>query len=163
MIGAQQQLLPCLAAGVKGAGNLRAAEGAVGQRSAVFAGKRHALGHALVHDVQADLGQTVHVGIPRAEDAALHRVEEQAVHAIAVVLVVLGGVDAALRGDGVRAARAVLVAETLDVVAQLGQRGRPGAASQAGTHHDDLVLALVGRIDQLHVKPAFFPNLLNRA
>jgi hypothetical protein len=47
---------------------------------------------------------------------------------VAVVRVVLGRVDAALGGDRVRAPRAVLVAEALDPVAQLGQRCRRGGS-----------------------------------
>src|SRR5690625_7356595 len=42
---------------------------------------------------------------------------------ISVVAVVLGGVDSALRGDGVRPAGAVLIAERLHVVAGLAQGG----------------------------------------
>ena len=99
LVGAEQQLLAGLAARVEGARDLRAAERAVVEQAAVLAGERHALRHALVDDVDADLRQAVDVGFARAEVAALHRVVEQAVDAVAVVLVVLGGVDAALRGD----------------------------------------------------------------
>ena len=99
LIGAEQQLLARLAARVEGARDLRAAEGAIRQRAAVFARERHALRDALVDDVDADLRQAVDVGFARAEVAALHRVVEQAVDAVAVVLIILGGVDAALRGD----------------------------------------------------------------
>ena len=74
--------------------------------AAVLAREGHALRDALVDDVDADLREAVDVGFARAEVAALDRVVEQAVDAVAVVLVVLRGVDAALRGDGVRAARA---------------------------------------------------------
>ena len=137
LVGAEQQLLAGLAAGVEGARDLRAAEGAVGQQAAVFAGERHALGDALVDDVDADLGQAIDVGLAGAEVAALDGVVEEAVDAVAVVLVILGGVDAALGGDAVGAARAVLEAEALDLVAQFGQRGGGGAAGQAGADDDD--------------------------
>jgi hypothetical protein len=70
----------------------------------------------------ADLGEAVDVGLAGAEVAALDGVVEQPVDAVAVVLVVLRRVDAALRGDRVGAARAVLVAERLDVVAELAER-----------------------------------------
>ena len=123
LIGAEQKLLAGLAARIEGARDLRAAEGAVGEQAAVFAGEGNALRHALVDDVDADLREAVDVGFAGAEIAAFHRVVEQAVDAVAVVLIILGGVDAALRGDGVRAARAVLEAEALHVVAQFGQRG----------------------------------------
>ena len=104
LVGAEEQLLAGLAAGVERARHLRAAERAVGQQAAVLARERHALRDALVDDVDADLRQAVDVGLAGAEIAALHRVVEQPEDAVAVVLVVLRGVDAALRGDGVRAA-----------------------------------------------------------
>ena len=104
LVGAEQQLLAGLAAGVERARHLRAAERAVVEQAAVLAGERHALRDALVDDVDAHLGEPVHVGLAGAEVAALHRVVEEAVDAVAVVLVVLRRVDAALRGDGVRPA-----------------------------------------------------------
>ena len=106
LVGADQQLLAGLAAGVEGARHLHAAEGAVVEQAAVLAGERDALGHALVDDLHADLGQPVDVGLPGAEVAALHRVVEQPVDRVAVVAVVLGRVDAALGGDRVRPPRA---------------------------------------------------------
>ena len=75
--------------------------------------------------------QPIDVRFARAEIAALDRVVEQAVDAVAVVLIVLRGVDAALRGDAVRAARRILKAEALDVVAELAERRRGRAAGQA--------------------------------
>ena len=162
LVGAQQQLLAGLPAGVEGAAHLGAAEGAVVEQAAVFPGEGHALAHALVDDVVADLGQTVHVGFAGAEVAALDRVVEEAADAVAVAVVVLGAVDTALGRDGVRAARAVLVAVALDLVAELGQGGRGGAAGQAGTHDDHLVLALIGRVDELEVELVLVPLLLDR-
>ena len=106
LVGADQQLLTGLAAGVEGARHLHAAEGAVVEQAAVLTGERDALGHALVDDLHADLGQPVDVGLAGAEVAALDRVVEQPVDRVAVVAVVLGRVDAALGGDRVRPARA---------------------------------------------------------
>ena len=63
LVGAEQELLAGLAARVERARDLRSAEGAVVQGAAVFAGEGHALGHALVDDVHADLGQPVDVGL----------------------------------------------------------------------------------------------------
>ncbi len=163
LVGAQQQLLAGLAARVEGARNLRAAEGAVVEHAAVFAREGHALRHALVDDVDADLRQAVDVGFARAEIAAFHGVVEEAVDAVAIVVIILGGVDAALRGDGVRAARGILEAEALHVVAQLAERGGRGSARQARSHHDDVVLALVGRIDQLQIELVLVPEGLDRA
>ena len=101
LVGAEQELLAGLTAAIKGARHLGAAERAVGQLTAVLARERHALGDALVDDVHADLGEAIDVGLARTEVAALDGIVEKAINAIAVVLIVLGGVDAALGGDGV--------------------------------------------------------------
>ena len=53
LVGAEQELLAGLAAGVEGARHLGAAEGAVVEQAAVLAGEGHALRHALVDDVHA--------------------------------------------------------------------------------------------------------------
>jgi hypothetical protein len=50
-VGAEEELLAGLAAGVEGAGYLGAAEGTVGEQAAVFAGEGHTLRGALVDDV----------------------------------------------------------------------------------------------------------------
>ena len=163
LIGAEQELLARLSAGVERARHLRAAERAVVEQPAVFARERHALRDALVDDVDAQLRQPVDVRLARAVVAALDRVVEQAVDAVAVVLVVLRGVDAALRGDAVRAPRAVLDAEVDDVVAEFAERGGGRRAGQAGADHDDRVLPLVGRVDQLHLELVAVPLLRDRA
>ncbi len=91
------------------------------------------------------------VGFARAEVAPLDGVVEQAEHAVAVVVVVLRGVDAALRGDRMSAARRVLEAEALHLVAQLAQAGGGGRAGQPRAHHQHGELALVAGIDQPQV------------
>ena len=163
LIGAEKKLLAGLAAGIKGARDLRAAEGTIVEQAAVLAGKGHALRDALVDDVDADLRQAVDVGFARAEIAALHGVVEEAENAVAIVVIILGGVDAALRGDGVRAARAILIAEALNVVAEFAEAGGGSSSREARTDDDDVVLALVGRIDELEIELVFLPGLLNRA
>jgi hypothetical protein len=67
LVGAEKELLPRLPPGVEGAGDLGAAEGAVGEQSAVLPGEGDALGHRLVDDVQRELGQPVDVRLPGAE------------------------------------------------------------------------------------------------
>ena len=94
LVGAEQQLLAGLAARVERARDLRAAERAVVEQPAVLARERHALRDALVDDVHAQLRQAVDVRLARAVVAALDRVVEEPLDAVAVVLVVLGGVDA---------------------------------------------------------------------
>ncbi len=162
-VGAEQKLLAGLAAGVKGARDLRAAEGAIREQAAVFAGKGHALRHALVDDVRADFRQPIHVRFARAEVAALDRVVKKPVNGVAVVLVVLRGIDPALRGDRVRAPRRVLVAKAFHLVAHLAERGRGARAGQAGADDDDLVFPLVRGVDQLRVELVLLPLLLERA
>ena len=146
LVGADQQLLAGLAAGVEGPGDLDAAEGAVVQQAAVLAGERDALGDALVDDVQADLGQPVDVGLAGAVVAALDGVVEEPVDRVAVALVVLGGVDAALGGDRVGATGGVLVAERLHHVAGLAERGRGGGPRESGADHDHREPAAVGGV-----------------
>ena len=62
------------------------------------------------------------IGFAGTEVPALDRVVKKSVSAIAIILVILCGVDAALRGDGVRATRAILIAETLHIVALFRER-----------------------------------------
>ena len=152
LVGAEQQLLAGLAAGVEGARHLGAAEGAVVEQAAVLAGEGHALGDALVDDVDADLGQPVDVGLARAEVAALDRVVEEAVDAVAVVLVVLGRVDAALGGDRVRPARASPGSRSTSRCSRARPawpRPRPPARPVPTTMTR---LAAVGRVDELVVE-----------
>jgi hypothetical protein len=94
-----------LAPGVEGSGHLRSTERAVRQQTPILPGEGNALRHALVDDVDADLGQPVDIGLAGPEVAALHRVVEQTEDAVAVVPVVLGRVDAALGRDAVRPPR----------------------------------------------------------
>ena len=162
-VGAQQELLPGLAAGVEGPGDLGAAEGAGVEVAGVVAGERHPLRDALVDDVVAHLGEPPDVRFAGPEVSALDRVVEEPVDAVAVVGVVLRGVDPALGGDAVGAPRAVLVAERLDVVPEFPQGGGGGGAGQAGPHHEDLVLALVRGVHQLHVEAVLVPRLFDGA
>jgi phage terminase large subunit-like protein len=117
----------------------------------------------LIDDVDAQLGQAVDVGLARAIVAPLDRVVEEPVDAVAVVLVVLRGVDAPLRGDRVRAARGVVINEALHVVAELRHRGRRRGTGKTGTDDDDVVLPFVGRIDELVVGLGVLPLLIDRS
>src|SRR5690606_23570192 len=101
--------------------------------------------------------------LARTEVAALHGVVEETIDRVAVVLVVLGGVDSALRRDAVRAARRILEAEALDLVAQLRERGRGGTARESGAHHEHRVLPLVRRVHQLHLEAMPLPPRLDRS
>ena len=108
---------------------------------------------------RSNFREPIDVGFARAEVAALDRVVEEPVNAVAVVLVILRGIDAALRGDAVRAARAVLVAEALHLVAQLAERRRRRAAGEAGADDDDLEFPAVIRRDEPGVVLVLAPFL----
>ncbi len=162
LVGAEEQLLAGLAPCVERARHLGTAEGAVVEHAAVLAGEGHALGHHLVDDVDRHLRQPVHVGLAAAEVTALDRVVEQALHRVAVALVVLGGVDATLGGDGVRSPRTVVIGEDLHVVALLAQRGRRAGTGQAGADHDHVELPAVVRRHQLHVELVLGPRVGER-
>src|SRR5690606_182964 len=98
-----------------------------------------------------------------AEVAALDGVVKEAEDAVAVVLVVLGRVDAALGGDGVGAAGAVLKAEARDLVAELGEGGGRRPAGEPGSDDEDVEAALVGRAHQAHPVAGAVPLVLEGA
>ena len=160
LVGAEQQLLAGLAAGVEGARHLGAAEAAVVEQAAVLAGERHALGDALVDDVDRHLGEAVHVGLTGPVVAALHGVVEEAVDGVAVALVGLRRVDAALGGDGVGPTGGVVVGEGVDVVAELAEGGGGRATGEPGADDDHLEPAAVVRRHQLHVELVLGPLVL---
>ena len=77
----------------------------------------------MVDDQIADFGKAIDIRFARTEIAAFDGVVEQTENAVAVVLIILRGVDPALRRDAVRAARAVLITETLHVIAHFSEAG----------------------------------------
>src|SRR5688572_14049601 len=163
LVRAEEELLARLAAGVERPRDLRAAERAVDELAPVLARERNALRDALVDDRDADLGQAVDVRLAGTVIAALHRVVEEAPDAVAVVRVILRRVDAALGRDAVRAPRAVLEAEALHVVAELGERRRGRRAGEPAADDEDRVLPLVRGIDELVLEPSAVPFLLDGA
>ena len=163
LVGAEQQLLARLAAGVERAADLCTAEAAVVEQTAVLAGEGHALRDHLVDDVDRHLGQAVHVGLAGTEVATLDRVVEEAMDGVAVALVVLRGVDAALSSDRVRTPRRVVEGERLDLVAEFTERRRRGRTCETRTDDDDLELAFVGRVHQLLVGDEVLPLVGQRA
>lgn len=108
-VASQKELLSCLSCGVERARYLGAAERTVVQLSAVVAGERHSLCHALVYDMSGYFGQTVNVCLAGTVVTAFNGVVEQAESRVAVVRVVLVSVDTSLCGYRVRAAGGVLV------------------------------------------------------
>ena len=151
LISAQKKLLPGLPARIKRSRDLRSAKRSVGQQSAVFPRKRHALFDAVIDDQIADFRETINIRLPRAKIAAFDRVVEQTENAVAVVLIILCGIDSALGGDAMRAAWAVLIAEAFHVVSELAQGGCRGSARQAASDNDDLKFPAIVRTDQAGV------------
>ena len=66
----------------------------------------------------------VDVRLSGSEVSPFDGVVEEPIDAVAVVLIVLGGVNSTLGGNRVRPARAVLVTETLDIESLLAKRRR---------------------------------------
>ena len=161
-VGTEKQLLASLSAGVEGARHLSTAERAVVEQAAVFAGEGNALSNALVDDVYTDFSQAMHIGLTGAEVAALDGVVEKAVNAVTVILVIFCGIDATLRGDRVRTARAVLEAEAFHIVTLLGEGCRCRSTGKAGSDNDELELPLVGGTDELRVVFVIGPLLVER-
>ena len=161
-VGSEKKLLAGLSAGVEGARNLSTAEGAVVEQAAILAGEGHALSDALVDDRAAHFGKAMHIGLAGAEIAAFDRVVEEAVNAVAVILVIFCGVDTTLRGDRVGAAGTVLIAEAFHFVALLCERCSCRGAGETGSDNDELELPLVGGADELRVVFVIGPLLIER-
>ena len=163
LICAEQELLPGLSTRVEGARHLGSPERPIRQQAAVFPRKGDSLRDALVDDIDADLGKPVDVRLARAEIASLDRVVEQPKDRVAVVRVVLRGVDAALRRNAVGAARGIVVRNVDDPIPQLAERGGGRRARESSSDDDHGVFPLVRRTDQLHLELVPLPLGLERA
>ena len=158
-VGTEQQLLTGLTLGVERTANLSATERTVGKHTAVLTGEGNALSDALVDNIVADLCQTVDISLAGTIVTTLHRVVEQAVDGVTIVLIALGGVDTTLSGDRVRTTGRVLNAEIIHVEAHLSERSGGRGTSQAGTDNDDVELQLVLRVDKTLMSLIFLPFL----
>src|SRR5207248_1164812 len=135
---------------------------AIREVTAVLPRKRHSLSDTLVDDVAADFGQPINVRFPRTKIAAFDCVVEQTVNAVAVVLIIFGGVNPTLGGDGVRAARRILIAKAFHPVAELAQGGCRRTSSQTGANHNYFELAPVVWINQPRVVLVIRPFPIKR-
>ena len=66
-------------------------------------------------------------------------------------MIVLGRIDSALGGNGVRATRGIMESKSVDPIAKLSKRRRRRSASQTSANHDDFELALVTWVDELGI------------
>jgi len=80
----------------------------------------------------------MNISLSRPKIATFDRIIEQAENAVAVVVVILGGVDAALRRDTVRPPRRVLEAKTFNVIPELAQGRRRGSACETASDDDNI-------------------------
>ena len=120
-------------------------------KSAVLSGERHTLLDTLIDDQITDFGESINIGFPGTEIAAFDRVVEQAKNAVAIVLVIFRGINSALGGDAMGAARAILVTEALHVIAELAQRRRGRSSREPAADDDDFEFSPVIRSDQARV------------
>jgi hypothetical protein len=102
----------------------------------------------LIDDEIADFGQPVNVPFARTEIAAFNRVIKQSENAVAIVLVILGGIDPALGRNGMGATRRILITKTFHAVTKLTQRGRGRPAGQSRADHNDLKFAAIIRANE---------------
>src|SRR5206468_1331813 len=93
----------------------------------------------------------------------LHRVVKKPVDAVAIVLIILGGVDSALRRDRVCPARRILEAEAAHLVTEFAESGSCRSTGESRTNNDDRMTAFIGRINQLHVEASPIPSRLDWA
>src|SRR5687767_2956679 len=105
----------------------------------------------------------MNVCFTRAEVTALHGVIEKPPDGVAVVLIVLCGIDSALCSDRVRPPRTVLVAEAFYPVAEFAEGRCGGCTGETGADDDDLVFAAIGRVDQLRFELVLLPLFLEGA
>ena len=151
-VSAEKELLTGLAFGVERTAHLCATERTVGQHAAVFASEGNTLCDALVDDGVRHFGEAIDVGFASAVVTALHRIVEKAINRVTVVLIVLGGVDTTLGGDGVRATGRVLDAEVFDLESHFAERSRGAGAGQSRTHDDNVELTFVFGVHQFLVR-----------
>src|SRR5262249_29370400 len=150
LVCTQQKLLSCLPARIKCAGNLGATKRAIRKHAAIFARKWHTLRNALIDDVYANLRKAINICFTRAVVTAFDGVIKESINAVSIVLIILCRVNSTLRGNAMRASRTVLVTKTLYVVSKFRKLCSGSASGQAGSNHDDVVLALICGIHQLH-------------
>src|SRR5438045_8771179 len=105
----------------------------------------HSQSSSYIHNEITDYGQPVIVRLARTEIAPFDRVVKQSKNAVAVVLVILGGIDPALRRNGMGATRRILITKTFHAITKFAQSGRGRSACQPRPDHNDLKFAAIIR------------------
>ncbi len=144
----EKQLLTSLTFGIESTANLCATERAVIKQSAIFACERNALRYALVNDIITYFSQTVYIGFACAVVTTFDGVVVQTIDRVAIVLVVLSGIDTTLCSDRVCTTRAVLDAEIKDIESKFCERCGSRSAGETGTHYDNVQAALISGVNQ---------------
>ena len=119
------------------------------------------MGHTLVDNIDAQLGQTIDVGFAGAEVATFDGVIKQAIDTVAIIAVVFGTINAPLGGDAMGATGAVLITKCFNGVAHFSHGGSSSATSQARPNHNYRIFTAVGGIDKLHFELMLGPFLFN--
>ena len=146
-IGAEKELLSGLSAGIESTADLDSSERTVGEVTAILTGEGNTLGHTLVDDGRADFGETIDISLAAAVVSSFYCVIEKTIDSVVVVLVILGGVDSSLGGDGMGPSGRVADAENLDIIAQLTEGSGRGGSSQSGADYYYLKFSPVVGID----------------
>src|SRR5207244_1392536 len=132
------------------------------QVAAVFARERNALRHALIDDVVGDFSEPINVRFAGTKIAALNRVVEQAVNAVAIVLIIFRRIDAALRCNRVRAPGRILKTKAFHPVTQFSEGRRGRSAGEAAADDYDLKFSPVVWTDQSRMVSMISPFLIQR-
>ena len=104
----------------------------------------------------------MHVCFARTEVATLDGVLKQTIDAVAVTLVILGGVDSTLCCNGVRATWRVMKGKCINLIAQLGKRCSSRCSCKTSSNNNDFELALVVRVYKLCVCFVVVPLFMQR-
>ena len=131
-------MLACLAACVERTGYLHTTKGAVFEEASVFTCEGDALSYTLIYDIGRAFGEAVHVCFAGAVVATFDCIVEETVYTIAVILIILSGVDTSLCCDAMRAAWAVMERKALDVIPQFAEGSSCSSAGETGADHDHI-------------------------
>ena len=147
-IGSKKKLLSGLASGIECTAHLSTTERPVGKKSAIFPCERNALSDTLVDDVIAHFGKSIDIRLTATVVAAFDGLIEKTVDRVIVILVVLGGIDTTLCGNGMCTAWRVAYTEYLNIITKLTKCSSCRCTSKPGSDDNDFEFPLVAGIDK---------------